>query len=96
MMDKHGEWKLIPAFDVCYAYNAGSIWVSRQSLTVNGKRDNFTSADLLEVAQQMNIEKADHTLSEIKQTISQWSKYANQAEVRKDLKREIVSTLLNL
>jgi serine/threonine-protein kinase HipA len=96
MMDKRDEWKLAPAFDVCYAYRAGSIWVSKQSLTVNGKRENFTRNDLLEVAQQMNIKKADHTISEIQQTINQWPKYANQAEVREDLKREIASTLLNL
>ena len=96
MMDKRDEWKLAPAFDVCYAYRAGSIWVSKQSLTVNGKRENFTRADLLEVAQQMNIKKADQIISEIQQTINQWPKYANQAEVKEDLKREIASTLLNL
>ena len=96
MMDKRDEWKLAPAFDVCYAYRAGSIWVSKQSLTVNGKRENFTRADLLEVAQQMNIKKADHIISEIQQTINQWPKYANQAEVKEDLKREIANTLLNL
>ena len=96
MMDKRDEWKLAPAFDVCYAYRPGSIWVSKQSLTVNGKRENFTRADLLEVAQQMNIKKADHIISEIQQTINQWPKYANQAEVKEDLKREIANTLLNL
>ena len=96
MMDKRDEWKLAPAFDVCYAYRPGSIWVSKQSLTVNGKRENFTRADLLEVARQMNIKKADHIISEIQQTINQWPKYANQAEVKEDLKREIANTLLNL
>jgi serine/threonine-protein kinase HipA len=96
MMDKHGEWKLAPAFDVCHAYRPGSIWVSKQSLTVNGKRENLNRSDLLGVAKQMNIKKADSMISEIQQRINKWSVYADQAKVKDDLKREIEKTLLNI
>lgn len=96
MMDKHGQWKLAPAFDVCHAYRPGSIWVSKQSLTVNGKRENFTRADLLNVAQRMNIKKANSIISEIQQTVNQWPVYADQVGVKDELKNEIHKTLLNL
>jgi serine/threonine-protein kinase HipA len=69
--------------------------VSKQSLTVNGKRENLTRAGLLEVTQKMNITRAEHIISEIQQAINQWPEYENQAEVKEDLKSEIASTLLN-
>lgn len=96
MMNKKGEWQLAPAFDVCHAYRPGSIWVSRQSLTVNGKRENFKKEDLLDLARQMNIKKAASIISELNVIISKWPQYADQAGVRRELKNGIKSTLLKL
>ena len=93
-MDKQGEWKLAPAFDICHAYRPGSLWVSKQSLSVNGKRENFVRADLLNVAKQMNIKKADQIISEIQSVVNQWPKFADQAGVKPELKKEIGATLL--
>jgi serine/threonine-protein kinase HipA len=36
LMDQSGKWTLSPAYDVCHAFRPGSLWVSSQSLTVNG------------------------------------------------------------
>jgi len=96
MMNKQGEWQLAPAFDVCHAYRPTSIWVSRQSLTVNGKRDDFKRDDLLEVARRMNIKKADQIISEIQEIVTKWPVYAQQAGVKDDLMKGIKSTLLEL
>ena len=96
MMDKQGAWKLAPAFDVCYAYRPGSIWVSRQSLTVNGKRENFKMDDLLKVAKEMNIKKAATIISDIQGVLKNWPLYADQVGVKAELKDEIKSTLLKL
>jgi serine/threonine-protein kinase HipA len=96
MMNRQGEWQLAPAFDVCHAYRPGSIWVSRQSLTVNGKRDDFKRDDLLELARRMNIKKADQIISEIQEIINQWPVYAQQTGVKNDLMKGIKSTLLEL
>lgn len=96
MMDKSGVWKLAPAFDVCHAYRPGSMWVSRQSLSVNGKRENFVRDDLLNVAKQMNIKKADQIISEIQSVVNRWPKFAEQAGVKPELTKGITATLLNL
>jgi len=96
MMNRQGEWRLAPAFDVCHAYRPGSIWVSRQSLTVNGKRDDFKRDDLLELARRMNIKKADQIISEIQEIINHWPVYAQQTGVKNDLMKGIKSTLLEL
>jgi len=58
IMDKAGKWRLAPAFDICHAFRPGSTWVSQHSLSINGKRQNITRDDLLQVAKRMNIKKA--------------------------------------
>jgi len=96
IMDKKGEWTLSPAYDVCHAYRPGSVWVSTQSLMVNGKRDGIIGADLLEVARRMNIKSADSIIKEIQEKVDHWEVYADRAKVSKKLKEGIKSTLLKL
>ena len=96
MMNDQGVWALAPAFDVCYAYRPGSTWVSRHSLTLNGKREGFNREDLLQVAKQMNIKRADQIISEIHNTVNQWFSYARQVGVHKNLKKEISRNILHL
>ena len=80
-MDKSGEWRLSPAYDVCHAYRPGSIWVSQQSLSVNGKRDGINRDDLLHVAKQMNIKKADAIIAEVQQVVNNWNTFADEIGV---------------
>lgn len=94
MMDKDGEWKLAPAYDVCHAYRPGSQWVSQHSLSINGKRSGITRQDLLDVAYQMNVKKAPKILDEIKDVISGWNRYADNQNVHPDLKEAINKTLV--
>jgi serine/threonine-protein kinase HipA len=93
-MSKHDLWSLSPAYDICHAYRPGSIGVSRQSLSVNGKRDDINKNDLLNVAIQMNVKKADQIISDIQEVISNWKEYAEQQGVKDELKLWIAKTLL--
>ena len=45
LMDKQGEWRLAPAFDMTYSYNPSGAWTATHQMTLNGKRDGFTLAD---------------------------------------------------
>ncbi len=94
IMDKYGNWRLSPAYDICHAYRPGSEWVSRQSLTVNGKTDNISESDLLEVARQMNIKKAGGIIIHIAEVLNNWDQYADKVKVDKVLKDEIRKTLM--
>ncbi|MEI9959145.1 MAG: type II toxin-antitoxin system HipA family toxin [Ferruginibacter sp.] len=96
MMDKAGQWKLAPAFDVCHSYRPGSTWVSQHSLSVNGKRQNITRDDLLEVARNMNIKKAGAIINKINEVVSRWNIFAAQTNVKADLRDAIAKTLLLL
>ncbi|MBN8703978.1 MAG: type II toxin-antitoxin system HipA family toxin [Bacteroidetes bacterium] len=95
LMDKTGKWQLSPAYDICHAYRPESEWVSQQSLSVNGKRKNITRTDLLAVAKQMNIKKADALITEIAEVVSNWEHYAKKVKVNKKLMKAIGKTLEN-
>jgi serine/threonine-protein kinase HipA len=93
-MDKTGVWKLAPAFDISYSYNPDSHWVSRHSLSINGKRKNIIREDLLTVAKKMNIKKAATIINQVKEVVSKWDSFAQSTNVREDLKNAIKKTLL--
>jgi serine/threonine-protein kinase HipA len=96
IMDRTSQWKLAPAFDVCHAFRPGSSWVSQHSLSINGKRMNISRNDLLEVAKKMNIKKADAIIDQVNAAVSKWNEFAEQTNVKKDLKEAISKTLLLL
>lgn len=81
LMDKRGQWKLAPAFDLTYAYNPEGRWTGRHQMTLNGKQDNFTLEDLYAPARQFRIPKCEQIVEEVVQTVSQWKSYAQQAGV---------------
>ena len=93
-MDKNGKWKLSPAFDVCHSYRPESTWVSQHSLSVNGKRQNIGRNDLIEVAKNMNIKKADSIINQISEVVSKWPDFATQTNVNATLRDAINKTLL--
>jgi serine/threonine-protein kinase HipA len=96
IMDKAGQWRLAPAFDICHAFRPGSTWVSQHSLSINGKRQNITRDDLLQVAKRMNIKKAATIINEVHAAVSKWDDFASQANVETVLREAIAKTLLLL
>lgn len=96
LMDHKGIWKLSPAYDVCHAYRPDSIWVSQQSLSVNGKRHQITREDLLAVAKNMNIKKAKDLIDEVRQVVAQWNDFAKETQVDPVFRDAISKTLLLL
>lgn len=94
LMDQNGKWSLSPAYDICYAYRPGSIWVSSQSLMVNGKRENIGDADFLEVARQMNIKKPEEKMEQVRLAVGRWVEFAEEVGVDSALRDGIKGTLL--
>ena len=81
ILKKDSSWQLAPAYDLCYAYRPDSYWVNQHTLSINGKRNDHTQADLLSVAKAMNIKKARHILEEVKAVVSHWKYYAKEVGV---------------
>jgi serine/threonine-protein kinase HipA len=95
-MDQSGQWALAPAYDVCHAYRPDSPCVSQQSLSVNGKRQGIDRHDLLQLAKQMNIKKADQIISHIANVLKSWPQYASQCDVKTDMQKAIENTFISI
>jgi len=92
-LEKGGEWELSPAYDICYAYDPKSIWVSQHALSINGKRKAHQLEDFLTIAKSMNIKKGKSLVEEIANVVGQWEEFANEAGVSKDLMRRVKDKL---
>lgn len=92
-LKKGDVWELAPAYDVCHAYRPGSEWVSQHALSINGKRNNITRADLLTIGDLIASKKAAIIIDEINETVSNWKNFANEVEIDKKLRDGIEKTL---
>ena len=95
LMDRSGNWVLAPAFDMIYSYQPSGKWTSSHQMTVNGKRDNFTLDDFLTCGKSALLKRgqAKKILNEVRQVISCWQNYAEQAGVNSFQRDKIQKTL---
>ena len=84
ILPEKGEWGLSPAYDVTYSYNP---IVGRNTnmhqMSVNGKRDNITKNDLLKIATDNTIKKANEIIDEVIYSVSNWEKTAKELDIEK-------------
>ncbi len=88
-----GKWELAPAYDMCYSYDPGNVWVSQHTLSINGKNSEITKSDLMTVADANGVGKGEKIINEIKETVGNWQYYAQKAGVPDQLKKSIAETL---
>ncbi len=93
ILKKNENWRLSPAYDLCFSFDPTNHWVSNQTLSINGKRRKITKEDLMTIAKDNNIKKGEIIIDEINSVIKSWNIYASQAEVRSDLKKRINDNL---
>lgn len=89
LMDRRGEWRLSPAFDVIYSFNPSGIWTSNHQMSIQGKTNNFTRSDLLNVAREMGIRDGEGTLDNVIEVVSNWQQYAEEVGVDSSLIQSI-------
>ncbi len=78
LMDRKGEWKLSPGYDITFAYNATSMWTSSHQMRIGGKRDGITMNDLRECGKVMDIScrKMDRMIEKVSAIVANWHRYA--------------------
>ncbi len=83
LMNRKGEWRLSPAFDVSYSYAPTGEWTSRHQMSINGKRDDFNRSDLIALARAAGIKKAPakDMIGQVIEVIRRWPDFANNAGV---------------
>jgi len=91
LMNKSGAWSLSPAFDVSYAYNPEGAWTNQHQMSLNGKRDGFETGDYSSFAKTVGLKRGRDKiiLEEVRTAVSQWPKFAEQAEVKRALLEQI-------
>jgi len=91
LMNRRGEWRLSPAFDISFAWNPSGEWTSRHQMSVNGKRDGFEREDLLALAKAADIKKsrAEQMLRRVIEAVRRWPDFAGKAGVADERAEEI-------
>ena len=95
LMDRRGEWSLSPAFDVVYAFNPEGRWTRVHQMSINGKRDGFTVADLDQAASVAGLKRgsARRILGEVTAAVERWPEFAATARIPEETVERIGATL---
>lgn len=78
LMNRKGEWRLSPAYDMSWAYNPNGGWTATHQMSINNKWDNITREDLLTVASEMNVKGAKKIIDQVVDAVSQWPRLAKE------------------
>lgn len=91
LMNRRGEWRLLPAFDVSCAYDPKGYWTSQHQMSINGKREMFTKQDLLSLAKIAGIKsnRALEMLERVITTMRSWTEVAENIGIPEDRIRKI-------
>ncbi len=83
LMNRRGAWSLSPAYDLTYAYDPGNRWMARHQMSVNGRRDGFTVADLEAAGRVARLPRgrAKRLLGEVTGAVRDWPRHAEAAGV---------------
>lgn len=94
LMNRRGEWKLSPAFDVSYAYDPKGYWTSQHQMSINGKLEMFTKEDLISMAKIAGIKtnRALEMLDRVITTMKSWPEVAGNVGITEDRIHKIQST----
>lgn len=91
LMDPNGAWRVSPSYDLTFSSGPGGEHCSM--VMGEGKKPGISH--LLKLAQVGNIKKSEalRIIDEVKDSISQWPKFANEAGVSKSSAQLIHATL---
>ena len=91
LMDREGAWSLAPAYDVVWAWKPGNLWLDSHQMSLNGKRDGFSVADLRAVAAVAGLPRgrAKSVLAEVSDVVVGWQAIAEEAGVEGQMAEQI-------
>lgn len=95
LMNRKGEWRLSPAFDVSYTYNPRGAWTNRHQMTLNGKRDLFERDDLFAFGRfcDLKANAIKNVIGELHEKVASWRTYAERAGVPERMAGSIEKTM---
>ena len=85
LMGEDGKWRLSPAYDMGYAYNSQGDWTAQHQMSVNGKFDDISRADLLAFGNANGIKDALEVIDQVCEVAARWPEMAREAGVPEEL-----------
>ena len=85
LMGEDGKWRLSPAYDMGYAYNSQGDWTVQHQMSVNGKFDDISRADLLAFGNANGIKDALEVIDQVCEVAARWPEMAREAGVPEEL-----------
>ena len=87
---RHSQsWELAPAYDVTHAYNPKGEWTYQHLMSENGKFQDITRVDLLEVADRFGVRKPQDALADVRAAMDNWSSFAADAGIPSSLRDRV-------
>ena len=93
LMGEDGKWRLSPAYDMGYAYNPQGGWTSQHQMSINGKFDGITRADLLSFASANGIKYAAEVIDQVFNAIASWPEMAREVGVPEEMIKGIAGNM---
>ncbi len=91
LMNRKGEWKLSPAYDLTFAYNPDNRWISKHQMSISGKTSGITANDLIASGKSMGLtsEFCRKAISKTQAVASDWLNYAEKCGISEERAIEI-------
>ena len=86
---RRGEWELAPAYDVTHAHNPQGEWTYQHLMSVNGKFDGITRADLLAEADRFSVPRAKNLIADVSSAMENWADHARSAGLHQTKAEEL-------
>ncbi len=83
LMDRRGEWRLSPAFDLTYSCDPAGRWTKEHQTALNGKTAGHSMNDLLAFASHCDLTARDARLNieRIRDAFSEWPSLASELDI---------------
>ena len=96
LMDESGRWSLAPAYDMTYIFNVGGyLPETHHCLLVKGKYTDITLHDVLELAADNGIRKADTIIADVVEALRSFRTLAEKNGVQERWTSAVETTLLH-
>lgn len=85
LLREGGRWEFAPAYDITHAFRPDSQWVKAHQMSINGKFDNITRADVREVAERFDVLAGlPDAIDKVRTAVADWQNFANRNGVDQD------------
>ena len=95
MMDRQGNWKMAPAYDITFAFKPNNRWLGAHQMTLNGKSSGIGKDDLMEFGRNLELQDAfcRDSIEQITGIVGQWMTFAEKCGITEERAAEISNVL---